>query len=262
MQQQTDTSRQPFYKMSILAPGTLLFFISFFIPFPVFAGETGAEPDTTRMVVLLHGLARSNHSMNQLETRLTEAGFQVHNIDYPSTRHTPEDLVNIIAAEIDACCKGASSLNFVTHSLGGILVRAYLARGKPSNLGRVVMLAPPNQGSEIVDTLGENEFYRWVLGPTAADLGTDKESFPNRLPPPDYEVGIIAGTFSINPVGSALIPDEDDGSVAVASTQLTGMTDFITLPYSHPFIIQSSEAAEQIIYFLLNGKFNHADGLY
>lgn len=214
--------------------------------------------DERAAVVLLHGIARTDRSMSALTERLSEAGFRTHNVRYPSTEQSPAELVEFLASEVAACCKDAPSLHFVTHSLGGLLVRAYLAGHKPGNLGRVVMIAPPNRGSEIVDSLGDTALFRWVYGPTGPELGTDEESFPNRLPDPDYEVGIIAGTESLNPIGSALIPDQDDGAVSVERTRLPGMADFVTVRRSHTFIMNAPETAEHTVHFLEHGRFAHA----
>ena len=93
------------------------------------------------------------------------------------------------------------------------------------------------------------------MGPTASELGTGDESFPNRLPPAHYEVGVIAGSDSLNPVGSHMIPGEDDGTVSVESARLEGMSDFLVLPVSHTMILVSGDAAEQTIAFLRTGRF-------
>ena len=211
----------------------------------------------TEAVVLLHGLGRSDWSMGFLESKLQKAGFRTHNLDYDSTDHSPVELVADLARKLEDCCATEPRLHFVTHSLGGILVRAYLADHELPNLGRVVMLAPPNRGSEIVDALGDSFVFEAALGPTAVELGTEPDSLPNRLPPPDFELGIIAGTSSVNPVGSALIPGESDGTVSVQSTRLEGMKDFLAVPHSHTFIMRSDEVARQVVEFLRNGRFRH-----
>jgi pimeloyl-ACP methyl ester carboxylesterase len=215
-----------------------------------------AERDT---VVLMHGLGRSASSMEPLAKRLREAGFETHNLDYPSTEHTSAELVDWLAEALDRCCDdGRHRLNFVTHSLGGILVRAQLERSRPSNLARVVLIAPPNKGSEIVDNLGDNPVFEAVLGPTAPELGTEPDSFPNRIGPPDYELGIIAGTESINPVGSAMLPGPDDGTVSIEGTKLEGAADFLLVEANHTFIMQEEEVGRQVIHFLRTGRFDHA----
>ena len=221
------------------------------------AEQTKSEPPP-EMVVLLHGLGRSDRSMRPLELRLSKAGYAVHNVRYPSTKLSPEELEVYLHEELAACCGKAQRLHFVTHSLGGILVRAYLAAHEIRTVGRVVMLAPPNHGSEAVDLFGDSALFKWALGPTAAQLGTDAESLPNRLPKPNFEVGIIAGTRSINPLGSLVVPGESDGTVSVRSTKLEGMSDFITVPASHTFIMRSELVGMQTLEFLRNGRFKHS----
>lgn len=212
------------------------------------------RPDA-EVVVLLHGLGRTERSMRLLGTRLSKAGFHVVNLGYPSTELAPDGLVSHLDRELDACCRGATRVHFVTHSLGGIVVRAQLARRRPENLGRVVMLAPPNRGSELVDRVGGSKLFAWALGPTARELGTDAGSLPNRLPAPDYELGVVAGNASLNPIGSALVPGDDDGIVSVARTQLPGVTDFVEVRASHTFIMRSELVAGEVISFLRNGHF-------
>lgn len=213
-------------------------------------------PPTAKVVVLLHGLGRTDLSMLPLEEPLAQAGFEVRNIGYPSMDASPQELVDFLAGELEACCAEAAQLNFVTHSLGGILTRAYLAQHSPKNLGRVVMLAPPNHGSELADSLAENSLFELVMGPTAVELGTGPDSLPNRLPPPDFELGVIAGRDSVNPLGTLLIPGESDGTVSVESTQVRGMKDFLIIPASHTFIMFSEEAAGQVVHFLQTGSFD------
>jgi pimeloyl-ACP methyl ester carboxylesterase len=217
---------------------------------------TPRDVHAAETVVLLHGLGRSRWSMRPLESILKRAGYNVANLGYPSTRLDPDALVAYVTAAVARCCADSPRIHFVTHSLGGILVRGYLAKHHPTNLGRVVMLAPPNRGSELVDELGGWPLFSWILGPTAAQLGTRADSFPNRLPPADFDLGVIAGTESINPVGSALLPKDDDGTVSVASTRVDGMRDFIALAASHTFILWSNDAAAQVLAYLRNGRFD------
>lgn len=206
--------------------------------------------------MLLHGLARGAGSMDDLAGHLRDAGYVVHNVDYPSTQSTPEELVAWLAREEERCCHtGVARLHYVAHSLGGILVRAHLERQKPENLGRVVLLAPPNRGSEWVDVLARLDLFELALGPTAVQLGTDPDSLPNRIGPPDYELGIIAGRRSINPIGSAILPGDDDGTVSVDRTRLEGATDLLVVDANHTFIMQDPEVARQVVWFIERGRF-------
>lgn len=200
--------------------------------------------------------------MDRMEQALTEAGYQVENINYPSRTATIQKLADDAIGRAVADCRqnGATKIDFVTHSLGGILVRSYLARHSLSSLGRVVMLAPPNQGSEVVDKIGGWRLFKWINGPAGDELGTDSNSVPNQLGPVKYPVGIIAGDRSINWINSLMIPGPDDGKVSVKRAKLAGMSDFIVLHTAHPFIMQNRQAIRQTIQFLRTGTFDHASG--
>jgi pimeloyl-ACP methyl ester carboxylesterase len=218
------------------------------------AGTEAVGP--SEAVVLIHGLGRSARAMAPLAERLRAAGFDAFNLDYPSREADPATLVDGLAIQIADCCASAPRLHFVGHSLGGILARAYVDRRQPANLGRMVLLSPPSRGSQIVDQLGDTWIFGTVMGPSAELLGTDGESFPLSLPTPDFELGIIAATESINPVGSVMIPGEDDGMVAVCNMVVEGMTDFITVDQNHAFVMRGREVAEQTILFLREGRFS------
>jgi triacylglycerol lipase len=216
---------------------------------------TAARADT---VVLLHGLGRGPASMWPLARSLERAGYEVVNIAYPSQRAPISELAELALAPIFDDRKDGRRVHVVTHSLGGILVRRYLKdRGAPAALGRVVMLAPPNAGSEIVDTLGDWRVYAWINGPAGLDLGTAPDHAPAALGPlpAGGEVGVIAGDRSWNPLFSALIPGPDDGKVAVARTHVAGEADHLTLPYSHTWLMNRRETRRQVAAFLRDGRF-------
>jgi pimeloyl-ACP methyl ester carboxylesterase len=212
-------------------------------------------------VVLLHGLGRSAWSMKRLEWALAREGYRVVNVSYPSTRLSVEDAASVSLAGIlrEHVEDHDVKVHFVTHSLGGIVLRQYLAGQSLTNLGRVVMLAPPNQGSELVDKLRRNGLFRFVTGPAGQQLGTDAAALPKRLGPAEFDLGIIAGNRSLNPLFSAWLPGPDDGKVSVASTKLEGMEDFLAVPCSHTWLPWRGSVTRAVAQFLARGRFSPED---
>ncbi|HCY87941.1 MAG TPA: alpha/beta hydrolase [Desulfobacteraceae bacterium] len=216
-------------------------------PFQASAGES---------VILLHGLARTARSMAVMETSLEAAGYHTVNLGYPSTEYPVETLAQNAIDDALSNCPQDNTVHFVTHSLGGILVRQYLSRQKIANLGRVVMLGPPNKGSQVVDKLKDVPGFKMINGPAGRQLGTDPASIPSRLGPAEFEVGVIAGTRSINLFLSTLLPGRDDGKVTVENTRLEGMADHIELPSTHPFMMKNKTVVHQTLHFLKHGRFD------
>ncbi|MEQ8954890.1 MAG: alpha/beta hydrolase [Gammaproteobacteria bacterium] len=208
-------------------------------------------------VVLLHGLGRVSNSMGELERKMGRAGFDAVNINYPSRREESEVLAaDAVGRGISQCQQqGAATIHFVTHSLGGILLRVYLQDHDLPQLGRVVMLGPPNHGSEIVDNLIAVPGFGFVVGPTGRRLGTDGESLPAELGPADFELGIIAGDLNLNPLGFLFFAEANDTIVSVASTELEGMDDHIVLPVTHSLMMRDNEVIDHAIHFLKTGNF-------
>ncbi len=224
-------------------------------------GDTSVENPAADKVVLLHGLGRTDLSMIRMESALQGRGYEVVNVSYPSTQYSIDRLAKEeLGPAIEACCSEPDGkVHFVTHSMGGIVLRYYLESVEVDSLGRVVMLSPPNQGSEVADWIAENPILETILGPWPQELGTGPESVPSRLGPVDFELGIIAGNKTLNPLFSRLIPGADDGKVAVEATKVEGMTDFLVVPKSHTYIMMSDEVIAQVIYFLEHGAFRHPE---
>ena len=208
-------------------------------------------------VVLLHGLARTPSSMKPMASTLRDRGYLVVNVAYPSRKKTIEELAPLAVNSGVSECPTDGDIHFVAHSLGGILLRYYLEQETLPRLGRVVMLAPPNQGSEVVDRLRYFPGFSVLNGPAGAQLGTDEGSLPLSLGPVEFDLGVIAGTDTFNPILSQYLPNPDDGKVSVESTKVDGMSDFIQVPYSHPFIMKAPMVIEQTVEFIESGHFDH-----
>lgn len=190
-------------------------------------------------VILLHGLARTSLSMKGVEWYLKHRGYRVVNARYPTHGLSVEQisqtyLAPLLQTEIP---RSSAKIHFVTHSQGGIVLRQYLSDHDLPNLGRVVMLAPPNHGTEIVDRLQASRLARPFLGPGYRQLGAGTDSLPNRLGPVQFDCGIIAGDCSLNPFLSSMLTGPNDGKVTVASARLDGMRDFLVLHYSHTWLM-------------------------
>jgi triacylglycerol lipase len=221
---------------------------------PAASAETGSGQDC---VILLHGLARTSLSMKGAEWYFKRRGYRVINARFPTSGVSVEQisqqyLAPLLASEIP---RSAAKIDFVTHSQGGILLRQYLSEHDLPNLGRVVMLAPPNHGSEIIDRLKANRLTRPFLGPGYRELGTDAGALPNQLGPVNFDCGVIAGDRSLNLLLSSMLAGPNDGKVTVASAQVDGMRDFLVLPYSHTWLMWRKTTLRQIQCFLVTGRF-------
>jgi triacylglycerol lipase len=208
-------------------------------------------------VVLLHGMARSSASMGPLAGDLRRAGYRIRNQDYPTRSHDIAGLVERYVRPAVRSCGERTAVHVVTHSLGGILIRYYLQAATLPRGSRIVMLAPPNHGSEVADHVRHWPLYRWLMGQVGQQLGTGPDSIVNRLRPIDAEIGVIAARRSLQPWFSPLFSGENDGAVSVASARLAEMHDFIVVDSSHTLLMFSREVRRQIRQFLAHGRFLH-----
>jgi len=204
-------------------------------------------------VILLHGLLRNKGSLKKMQKALEKEGYNVVNHDYPSRK---ADIKTLALAEIPKAllsCKNAHTIHFITHSMGGLLVRAYLSKIKIPNLGHVVMLGPPNQGSQIVDKIGHIPGFSLLNGPAGLELST--KGIVNTFAPIDFSLGVIAGTKSFDFIGAMMLPSPNDGKVSVESTKIQGMKDHLILAVTHTFMMQNKEVIKKTISFLKRGSF-------
>lgn len=223
---------------------------------PVWNDDDGPVGDRD-IVVLLHGLGRSNAAMWSFANRLRESGFYVKRVGYDSLRQTPQQILDQVAEQINACCAHQkNTVNFVGHSLGGLLIRDYLQHYKVDSLGRVVLMGTPNQGTPLADYFKDTWLMK-LAGPTAAQLGTDEKSFPKSIGEPYYPVGVIAGVSEPTSSNETILPGDDDGWVTIEANRLTGIHDFIIVRSGHSMMRYNSEVFHQVVTFLKTGKFDH-----
>lgn len=213
-------------------------------------------------VILLHGLSRTSQSMQKMAFAMADEGYAVCSINYPSRFFSVEILaVNYVLPRIKQCIKGnPKKLNFITHSLGGIVIRQLDSELKAFNTGRLVMLSPPNQGSEAVDKLSRAWGFQQMAGPAGNELGTSADSLPQTLPSPSMPFAVIAARHS-NSAMSFLIPGDDDGKVSLARMQLPEMLDFVIVNSTHSFMMKNPDTINHVINFLKTEAFikdNHA----
>jgi len=222
------------------------------------AAMANAGPPSSDCVIVLHGLGRSADSMAKIEKNLSQNGYRVWNEDYPSLDASIETLADkYISLGVRKCMEGgAGNIHFVTHSMGGILVRQYLQSNKIDRLGKIVMLAPPNHGSEVTDHLKDASLYKSTMGPAGQQLTTEKSSKPNLLKPIPGVIGVIAGSLTSDPWFSWMFEGPNDGKVSVESARLHEMSDFLVVEHGHTFIMNKKDVIQQILFFLEHGKFS------
>ncbi len=193
--------------------------------------------------------------MQKMQRDLSAHGFAVLNLDYPSRAYDIRNLVEIIWPQVDAFVKDKSKpVSFVGHSMGGLMARAYVTAYPPQHMGRMVLLGAPNHGSEVADLLKDAKLYKHFGGAAGQELTTTWQSGA-AFGAVNYDVGVIAGTRSIDPVSSAIIPGQDDGKVSVKSTALAGMKERLILPVTHTFMPENPGVIRQTRQFLTTGAF-------
>jgi pimeloyl-ACP methyl ester carboxylesterase len=202
-------------------------------------------------VVTVHGLWMRGASMGVLRRHLAPHGFDVHAFSYSSVTSSLGSCVTALAAFMERV--PGETVHLVGHSLGGVLICAMLESGLPARLGRVVCLGSPLKGSRTAKRLA-----RWPGGPRLvgrclAEIHA-RDGF--RVWPAGVEAGSIAGRMPLG-VGRLLgpFPEPNDGTVAVAETEIEGLADHIVLPVSHVALLWSSTVAAQTEHFLLHGRF-------
>lgn len=210
-------------------------------------------PAGRHLVILVHGMGRSTVLFHDMQSALRAAGYEAVAISYPSLTRDIAGHAGQIEALLDEA-RDVDRVSFVTHSLGGLVVREVLSRQGPwrerLTLGRVVMLAPPNQGSALAEALAPLPPYHWIGGPSAVEIAAGG---PFANVPEEVEVAVIAGGtggWGFNP----LLPGDDDGVVTVAETELAGGRDSLLVPALHTVIAAAPETIAATLNFLEHGR--------
>jgi pimeloyl-ACP methyl ester carboxylesterase len=208
-------------------------------------------------IIVLHGLGMSKSWMSGLSHALKKAAYVVHSISYPSREKDFDLLVkDHIAPLVDGI--PAEKIDFIGHSMGGLLIRFYAREYGSGRIGRVVMIGTPNHGSQVADYLRPWKAFQWFFGAAGTGLGTGPDGAHARLPPVDFECGVIAGDnhwlhFPLSLMADVPVPN--DGLVTVESTKIDGMTDHTVLNADHSLLVWTPEVWRRAIAFLKDGKF-------
>jgi triacylglycerol esterase/lipase EstA (alpha/beta hydrolase family) len=223
--------------------------------------------ENKEIVVLLHGILRSNKNMLQLEKALKEQDYIVLNISYPSTKYSIEDLIVIVKKEIEKNINDNFTstenirINYIGYSMGGLIARGVANKHNNKTLGKVIIIGTPNHGSEVSDDWQNNWFYKFLFGKAGQELTTKNiKNLDSALGKVNYTLGVIAGTSNekYDKWGTDLSVFKgviNDGRVSVNSAKLEGMKDYIELYLNHYRLPSSPNTIEQILYFLANSKF-------
>lgn len=208
-------------------------------------------------VVLLHGLGRTDRSMRSLAESLRQAGYATCNQGYPSRSASLPQLAGYAANAVERMRQeGYGTVHLVTHSMGGIMARYWLQQGRLPGKGRLVMLSPPNHGSEVIDAFGRYQWFQRLMGPAAMELATDDEAMVNQMSHVNaVPVGILTGERSSDPWFNFLFDGKHDGKVSVESARLSEAQGFRVVDSGHTFIMNDPEVRFLVAFFLTNGFF-------
>jgi hypothetical protein len=212
-------------------------------------------------VVILHGIFRTKRHMRKLAAYVASQGYDVVNLNYPSTKYPLEELAEITWHNISAALKIDKPVHFVGYSMGGLLLRVMLGKYRPDYMGRVVHLATPNGGSEVADFLKNNWLYQKLYGPAGQQLITDQSAIAHLFNDIDYECGVIAGSMSVDPFCSYFICGQNDGKVSIERTKIDGMQDHIIIHSTHTWFPHNKEVQQQTVQFIREGMFKQTRGV-
>jgi pimeloyl-ACP methyl ester carboxylesterase len=210
------------------------------------------QPMSGRAVILIHGIGRSSKSFNAMKLALEADGVTVVGFDYASTRVPISDSAEYLNQVIESL-EGIEQIDFVVHSMGGLVVRAWTHKHSDPRIGRLVMLGVPNLGAKMANHLKDVGLFKLVMGPAGQQLVEGDDAFVAGLPTPHFPFAVIAGARGTENGFNPLTPGDDDGTVSVDSTRLAGAADFMTVPTLHSFLMGNKDVIAASRRFLTTG---------
>ena len=229
-------------------------FLEKLVPLP--KDEAGKDKEDARpLVLILHGLGQTRHAMIPLALYLQSRGFDAKTINYPSTLEKIESHADRLAHLIDRFPKG-TKVHLIGHSMGGLVIRSYMARHGAKRVKDVIFLGTPNRGSQRADVWMNNWLYRLIMGPAGQQLGQGPKGIAGQLPIKlEVPFGIVAGGNPRRNGFSKLIKGDNDGTVAVANTLLPGAQDYLLLRVSHAWLADHPAVCLHVSNFLIYQQF-------
>ncbi len=218
--------------------------------------ERPVQSTEDHLILLIHGIGRSTGTFTNMKAAMLQQGHAAVSVSYPSTRRSIEAHAAQIARLISNL-ENTKRISFVTHSMGGLVVRKLLARNDDwktkITVDSIVQIAPPNQGSAIARWLKDNPLYKTVSGPAGQELTPEATA---RLPPLKHVFSIIAGGRNTEKGYNPLLPGDDDGTVSVKETYLAGASDFLIIPAIHARLSNDPRTIKATLNFLRLGRFH------
>jgi len=214
--------------------------------------ELNLPHDSGKVVILVHGIIRSSKSFSRMRDELEQSGFTVIGFDYPSTQVTIHESAEYLRRVVKSL-EHVTEINFVVHSMGGLLVRTYLKQDPDPRIRRMVMLGVPNHGANMANVVQNNPLFKLLFGPAGQQLIEDPEGFIAGLPTPQFDFAVIAGARGTEDGWNPLIDGDDDGTVEVENTRLPGAADFMTVNGMHSFLMDREDVIDAACRFLTTG---------
>ncbi len=212
--------------------------------------------DSNKLAVLIHGIADEPYMMWKIEKNFYQRGYSVLNFDYESTEMPMDCVITKLESDIDTVIADYDSVYFVVHSLGTFVVRGYLKNNRSDKFQKVVMIAPPNQGSILAERFEKLKIFHWLYGDAGQKLGKGYDDYWRKYPAPGIPFGIIAGGIGTKHGLNPIIPGDDDGIVGVQETKIEGAKDYIVMPGIHSSLLWQQDVIDQVFYFIENDNFN------